>query len=412
MPWLYITWIPGLLISLFLSWFALLALFAVKRRPPYFPAPPQTRFAVVIAARNEEQVIGNLVASLLKQDYPHELFDVFVVPNNCTDRTAQAALEAGAYILPPTAPVLSKGDALGQVLPSLCQKPYHYDAFCFFDADNVVDSHFLAEMNRAFCAGARVAKGRNEAKNPYDSWVSGCYATYFGLINLFYNRARANVGLSAKLVGTGMAVSRQCLEDLGGWNTQTITEDADLAAQCAAAGEQVFWVPNAVTYDEEPNSFRLSLTQRCRWTSGIMQVAGIRLASLLKGKKEHFWLRFDAVMNLLAPFLQALSPLLSVFSLLLHACLIPTLLPSAVLAGLTGLALSYLGGMVGALTVTCLCGRKVRRMWKGIIGFPIFLASWMGINVYSLFRKTTVWKEIHHCRNLSAEELPCLRNTG
>lgn len=63
---------------------------------------PQTRFAVLIAARNEEPVISGLIESLLRQNYPKELFDIYVIPNNCTDDTAGAAQRAGgpAPVLP------------------------------------------------------------------------------------------------------------------------------------------------------------------------------------------------------------------------------------------------------------------------------------------------------------------------
>ena len=72
-------------------WFALVAVAGLVcrarqgRRPRYSPAAPRTRFAVLAAGRNEEAVISGFVRSILAQDYPRELFDVYVLPNNCTD---------------------------------------------------------------------------------------------------------------------------------------------------------------------------------------------------------------------------------------------------------------------------------------------------------------------------------------
>ena len=56
------------------------------------------RYAAVISARNEANVIGGLIASLKAQDYPSELLDIYVIADNCTDNTAQVALEAGAKV--------------------------------------------------------------------------------------------------------------------------------------------------------------------------------------------------------------------------------------------------------------------------------------------------------------------------
>ena len=60
------------------------------------PAKQQHKYAVVIAARNEQAVIGNLLDSIKQQDYPQELLTVFVVADNCTDKTAEAARQKGA----------------------------------------------------------------------------------------------------------------------------------------------------------------------------------------------------------------------------------------------------------------------------------------------------------------------------
>ena len=86
----------GLLFKATTVYFAAVALrWMFAKRKSWPQAAPRTRFAVVIAARNEEAVIGRLVKSLMEQDYPRELFDVYVAPNNCTDDTAGAAFQAG-----------------------------------------------------------------------------------------------------------------------------------------------------------------------------------------------------------------------------------------------------------------------------------------------------------------------------
>ena len=341
----------SLLWKLFGLWFPLTSLLFWRRPRPFPRRDPKTRFAVILPARNEERVIGALIRSLRAGDYPAELYDIYAVPNNCTDRTEQAARAAGAEILHPAGPVRCKGDVLHQAMNRLL--PMAYDAYLVLDADNVVTQDYLSRLNDAFCAGARAVKSAIRVKNPEASWVSACYALYYGLSDCIYNRSRAVLGLSAKLVGTGFALSRELLQEMGGWNTVTIAEDAELAAQLAARGERLWWVPEAVTRDEAPVDFRTSLTQRRRWCSGIMSTAELRMGELVRSRGGI--LAFDMGMFLSMPFWQALSP-------------VPMLL---LLAGagetwLSGLALSAAAGLLGTLllggVVALLLGE--RGLWK------------------------------------------------
>ena len=193
----------ALALKLFTVYFACVALFNLRGRRSYPKTPPRTRFAVLVAARNEEAVIGHLVESILRQDYPPALRDVYVIPNNCTDDTAGAALAAGAQVIECLGAVRSKGGALHQAVRQLL--PRGYDAFVVFDADNIADPAFLGRMNDAFAAGARVCKSRMKTGNFAGSAVAGCYGLYFTAFDWIFNRPRAACGLSAKLVGTGFA---------------------------------------------------------------------------------------------------------------------------------------------------------------------------------------------------------------
>ena len=106
----------------------------------------KTKFAIIIAARNEANVVGNLVKSLVNQNYKKKLFDIYVLPNNCTDNTGEVAKQNGAYVMDVTVPVKCKGDALKFAFGKLKKKDY--DAYLVFDADNVVHPDFLKHMNR------------------------------------------------------------------------------------------------------------------------------------------------------------------------------------------------------------------------------------------------------------------------
>lgn len=381
----------SLSLKIFTLYFAAVAVFALRRRRRYPHAAPGTRFAIVVAARNEEAVIGNLVRSILSQDYPAALRDVYVVPNNCTDNTEQAAADAGAEILRCLGPVSSKGEVLHQAFAQLL--PRGYDAFLVFDADNVLAPGYLARMNDAFSAGAEVCKSRTRAGNPTASGVAGCYGLYNVIFDLIWNRPRAACGLSAKLVGSGFAFRREVLESLSGWNTSTIAEDAEFAAQCARAGYRVRWVPDAVNYDEEPNSFALSLRQRQRWCSGVMQVAKQELRGLWSAGVPRPMLRWDITMFLLAPFTQAVSALLLLCALLAGAACGDT---AGLTVALCGVGLYLVGGMALGVVLCLLGGYGLSGMTRTILLFPVFMASWLPLQVVSLFHDTKRWHQVAH----------------
>ena len=101
------------IVLLFSLYFALLAIFAfVKRKSPIKQHDTKTKFAVLIAARNEAEVIGDLIENLKVQKYPAELYDIYALVNNCTDQTEQVARDAGAKIMNIDVPVKCKGDVL------------------------------------------------------------------------------------------------------------------------------------------------------------------------------------------------------------------------------------------------------------------------------------------------------------
>lgn len=376
------------IVKIIVLYSGILGLCCLLPRRKYPRREPSTRFAILIAARNEAGVIGDAICDLRRQNYPQELFQVFVLPNNCTDDTEGAARRAGARILPCPGPVRNKGDALHYGFDALLNTDF--DAFCVFDADNRVDPDFLARMNDALLAGARAAKGKQVSLNPGDSWVAGGYDIYRENMDLTVSRARANAGLSAKLMGTGFVVTKELMEELGGWHTETITEDTEFAAQLAARGIRVAWVPEALSYDEEPAALSQSLVQRLRWVGGVQAVGRLWIPRLFAAARERrLLLALDFAMFLLLPYAQLLALLPAAWNLAL------SLTGPGWLGGiLLSLALYWLGTTAMALVLCLLGRRKLRTAWKGILLYPLFTASWLPLQVVAFFRRSSVWKPI------------------
>ena len=397
----------GVLMGLWGLWYLISGLACVRKPTDYGFHPARTKFAILIAARNEELVIGPLINSLLTQDYPAELYDIWVIPNNCTDNTARAAEQFGAKVLECTVPVKSKGEVLRFAYNRL--RGRRYDAWVVFDADNVVDSRFLAEMNNARLAGARAAQGYRDSKNPYDTAVSGCSSIYYWMMDRFHNGGKAGMGVSAMIGGTGFMVTQALLDKLGGWRTETISEDLEITAQAILAGERVAYVPRAVTYDEQPLTWEQSFTQRRRWTSGTLQVAQRCLPALNEAQADRPRLTlFDFEFTLLLPAYQLAALAGLVCTALASALGGRTLLQALALAivGTCGnIAWAALTATIAAGIVLSLEGKWDRRLWKGLCTYWLFLLTWLPITAVSFWKKTTVWEEIRHTRTM-APQLP------
>ena len=118
--------------------FALVRLLGKRRT---FTAKKLCRYGVLIAARNESAVIGQLIDSIHGQDYPQDLVDVYVVADNCTDDTARIAREHGARVFERFNKLqVGKGYAMAFLLGKIREeRPEGYDGYFIFDADNLLE---------------------------------------------------------------------------------------------------------------------------------------------------------------------------------------------------------------------------------------------------------------------------------
>ena len=224
------------------------------------------RFIIALPANNEESVIGNLIKSLKMQDYDKSLFDIYVIADNCTDKTAEVARENGVIVYERFDETKkTKGYALNWFLDKMKDKKDDYDALLVFDADKLVDKNFLNVMNKKLCQGEVLVQGYRDIKNPTDTWVSGGYAIFYWTMNRLYHLARYNMGLSPLINGTAFMVKWDLLIDEG-WNTKTLTEDIEFALINISKGVKLGWAKDAIVYDEQPLTFKQSWKQRERWS--------------------------------------------------------------------------------------------------------------------------------------------------
>ena len=392
--------ICGVLSTLFTLYYAVTSLAGVlfRKRAPIASQPAQKRIAAIIPARNEAAVVGKLVESLLAQDYPRALFDIYVVPNNCSDDTEAAALSVGARVLRVEGPIRAKGDVLRGAFGQLTAMGV-YDAYCVFDADNLVDARFFQNVNDMLLAGYPVAQGYRDSKNPYDNWVSGSMSAFFWFMSRLYNESRARLGMSCHLNGTGFMVSDEVVRAIG-WDTHSLTEDLEFTALCALHGYRIGWMPEARIYDEQTVSFKVSCMQRRRWTAGSLQCMRRYVPRLLK---KHSMASLDMAMLFMGNLLCIIGLVPAVGTAL---GLLPFFIshPWRILALVLLGAVYYLICCGGGALLYRAEHRLNRRAVPGIFGFPVFLVTWMPINMFACLTPPPRWKQIAHVRDIGAPD--------
>lgn len=241
------------------------------------------KYAILVAARNEETVIGNLIDSINQQDYPRELVTVFVVADNCTDETAKISRELGAVCYERQDPDhRTKGYAL-QYLVECIRRDYgieSFEGYFIFDADNLMKHDYITRMNESFDAGQKIVTSYRNTKNFGDNWISASYGVHWLRTVRNEHRARSLFHLATRIQGTGFLFANELIKD--GWNYTSLTEDRAFCADAVAQGYQITYNNDAEFYDEQPVDIKIAMRQRIRWAKGHLQAFSETGPKLLK----------------------------------------------------------------------------------------------------------------------------------
>ncbi len=363
------------------------------------------KFMAIVPAHNEEAVIKNLVESLKAQNYPKELYDIYVIADNCTDKTAEIAKYAGAIVLKRFDEAhKTKGYALNWFLKQKIDEKADYDAFCVFDADNIVDKNFIKNMNKKLCQGEEIVQGYRDIKNPTDSWITAGYAIFYWMMNRFYHLARYNLGLSPLINGTGFMVKFDVVKP-DGWKTITLTEDIEFSLINIAKGRKLGWATDAIVYDEQPVHFMQSWSQRSRWTVGHLQCMKHYTKDLASGVIEHKTLmNFDGLLYMFGIPMMILTFALLGVNGLLYLGAEMTLAELMLNVG-RYLGATFIMPIITATVIMALDKREIKPMIKGLLCYPLFLGSWILINVKCIIKPNTKWEKINHVRDINITEV-------
>ena len=372
---------------------------------------PMHRFAVLIAARNEEAVIGKLIDSIKAQSYPGRLVKIFVAADNCTDATAEAARSHGAEVYERYDMTRrGKGYALDFLLREIKLRGHgRFDGYIVLDADNVLDRDFILHMNETFSAGHDIVTCYRSSKNYGDNWISAGYALWFLRESRYLTSARARLGSSCGVSGTGFLFSQAVLDAQGGgWPFHLLTEDIEFTIDNVTRGMKVGYCPDAIAYDEQPISFRQSWAQRLRWSRGYLQVFKKYGRALISGIFSGSFSCYDMAMSIMpAAVLTGLSIVVNLGAALVNVLYYHEwgVLGVSALQTLVNLYLTRF--IIGAITtatewksIHCEPAKKIFYVFT----FPLFMLSYVPIVIHSLF-VTPEWTHIDHTRTLDVQQI-------
>lgn len=330
------------------------------------------RFSFVVPAHDEEAAIEDTLLSLRSVDYPSSLFDVFVVADNCSDGTADVAAASGATVY--RRDDLSrpgKGHALAWAFERLQADRPADDAFVLVDADCRVSSNLLAAIESRLARGARAVQVSYVVSNPESSWRSGLRNLAFAYTNTVLPLGKGTLGLSAGLLGTGMAFSRPLLEECP-WRAFSLSEDLEYHLALIDSGERVAFAHEASVASAMPTSAEHAFTQELRWATGRWHALRTWVPRLVRGGfAERDAARTVAALDLVLPP-QSLLFAFNIVTLGSAMGLRSRLAGGIAIANLAGQAGSILGAAIVANCPPC--------VYRALLFAPLMAAQQLRVH--------------------------------
>lgn len=391
--------------------FIYLLLFFLKKRT-YPKAKEQHYCGIYICARNEEEVIGRTIKYLQKLNYPKDKYEIIVMADNCTDKTAQIARSLSNEV---KVRVFERheddpkkrnvGYASQYLFEQLMPEIDNYDFFVRFDADDIVDKDYLNYMNDAFESGVKAAKGYNNASNLTQNLVAGVSGLWYIRDSRFNCHARAALHTDVFLVGGGMMFAASVIKEDGGWISTGTSEDTQFTIVNMKKNRKVAYVPDAILYEDQPSSLKTLFIRNIRmgkslhrlfWSEGWKCLGKFFTTFRYKYLDMFLNLFFIPIAVVCCTWFPAYYIYLIVYNLVVQD--MPAFYEILInIAWIMGFAF-LLPFIVQAFLVVALDKKKIKVPMKKLVGtcfaFPMFMIIYaLGI-VFGVFSSKQKWGQV------------------
>ena len=239
---------------------------------------------VLIPAHNEAMVIGRTVDAMARLIYPRDRLEIIIVNDCSSDRTGKILAEKCAKypqlkVVTLELPVGAKGksNALNNGL-----KVAKGEYIVVYDADNTPERKAVLYLVHAILQDEKLGAvvGKFRTRNKEVSLLTRFINVETLSFQWLLQAGRCYFFGITTIPGTNFIIRRSLLDSIGGWNINALTEDTELTIRIYDSGYRIFWLPHAVTWEQEPETLRVWLKQRTRWAQGNMWIIGQYLFKL------------------------------------------------------------------------------------------------------------------------------------
>lgn len=294
------------------------------------PNPPEMdswpRVSIHLPFYNEECVAGRLLKACVNFDYPRDRLEIIVVDDSTDGTTAVAREFERKY--PDLVKVFHRNDRSGFKAGALQVAMQHTtgEFVSLFDADYVPPRSFLKQMIPYLYLDQRAAfaQARWTYFDGQFSWFAKAVSLAIDIYAFVDQKARSAGNLLAHFSGTAGVFRREAIEDVGGWNSDTVTEDLDLSIRLHLKGWRYIYVPTVACPGEIPGSFDCLKLQQFRWARGFSECLRKYARAILRSDKLGFFQKLEAIMHLGTYFMSPLTIIGIVVGLLYYSIFPPS----------------------------------------------------------------------------------------
>lgn len=255
----YICWI---LASIAVAYPLIYSLASLGTRKSYYPtANKQHKFAILFPAYKEDRVILPVVESFLQQHYPQELYKVIIISDHMQETTNERLAQLPITLLKANYENSSKAKALNFAMDHFGRD--EFDAVVILDADNIVDTNFLLEINKVFDAGVQAIQAHRTAMNR-NTDIAVLDGLSEEVNNSIFRRGHVRLGISSALIGSGMIFNYQWFHD-NVKHLVTTGEDKELEVLLLKQRIFIEFLDEVYVYDEKTQGEKGFYNQRRRW---------------------------------------------------------------------------------------------------------------------------------------------------
>lgn len=223
-------------------------------------------YLILYPAYNEDRVIVNSVQKFLAQYYPYNSFHVAVISDHMQPETNRKLSELPITLLQPVFEKSSKAKAMQYAMDQIKEE---YDYIVILDADNVVEPHFLEQLNTECAKGYKAIQCHRCAKNS-DNDVAVLDGVSEEINNTIFRKAHNRIGLSSALIGSGMCFDYQWFKE-NVYKLTTAGEDRELEALLLMQKIYIHYEPDIHVFDEKVSNKDNFQKQRLRWMTAQIQ---------------------------------------------------------------------------------------------------------------------------------------------